>query len=499
MSVPPSSTTSFATILDDHFSAATSNGEYTFLKTLKRLHAGSNTLHIALIDHALPLSAFLLALGIKVEILDEPRHELVSWSSNTGGSHPGAKLWQQTPPGSESIKRAAEDTKGGLSSRLVTGILKFRYKDTNFLVYKISWYQERSQRVMYDFVFDAPDNVVREVKDNSSIKSAGHDLVSDIYHWSQALKDEMWVFQDGHWRKDAVLWAAISGSSWDDIVLEQEFLEGLRRDTRTFFENRSIYQELGVVWKRGLLLLGPPGNGKTESIKVLLKETGQVALYVKSFNTSMGPENGSQNEGILTIATTNHPERIDDAILNRPSRFDVKYNFALPTESLRTTYALKWIRKIASLHASAGSAARKTNVKFDCDEAELAEEVAKNTEGWSFAFLKELCVTVSFNSEDTFSLIPKFWRFISFLLRLAHDKARDIASGHSNPNVASADSVLLEQIISLSSQILNVDDKSNEAISRGMPVDSVASGRRVVRAMAATPLKPPDAHHGTNF
>lgn len=124
-----------------------------------------------------------------------------------------------------------------------------------------------------------------------------------------------------------------------------------------------------------VLLLGPPGKSKTESIKALLNESGHDALYVKSFTTPFGPEHGvktifdharrhspcilvledldamvtdtvrsyllneldglAQNDGILTIATTNHPERIDDAILNRPSRSDVKYHFDLPTHELR--------------------------------------------------------------------------------------------------------------------------------------------------------------------
>lgn len=94
----------------------------------------------------------------------------------------------------------------------------------------------------------------------------------------------------------------------------------------------------------------------------------------------------------MTIATTNHPERIDDAILNRPSRFDVKYNFTLPTEHLRSTYALKWIRKISALSASPGlqDSEQKPTIEFEKNEAELADEVAKKTEGWSFAFLKEL-------------------------------------------------------------------------------------------------------------
>lgn len=87
----------------------------------------------------------------------------------------------------------------------------------------------------------------------------------------------------------------------------------------------------------------------------------------------------------MTIATTNHPELIDDAILNRPSRFDVKYTFDLPTEALRISYAHKWIRKFRSLQQGA-----KIAIEFAKSDAELAEEVAKGTDGWSFAFLKEL-------------------------------------------------------------------------------------------------------------
>ncbi|KAI5120786.1 hypothetical protein M0805_002413 [Coniferiporia weirii] len=512
---------SFTATLDEHFSAPTPNGDFSFLAALKKLHPDPQTQHVALSDLAFPLSAFLRAHNIEVEISDEPRHELVAWNQRGVNKHDIGFQGLAAiinPWGVES-----SHDRGKLYSRLLTGVMKFTYKDSDFFVYKITWYQDHSQHSLYDVVFNNPeDTPAPKDTDDPSTKTVGHKLISDVYRWSQALKDEIWVFQDGRWAKDAVLWKSVSGSSWGDIVLEEEFLEGLRRDTRTFFENRSIYHELGVVWKRGLLLLGPPGNGKTETIKVLLKESGQTALYVKSFTTPMGPENGvrsifdharanapcilviedldslvtpnvrsfflneldglSQNEGILTIATTNHPERIDDAILNRPSRFDVKYDFALPSESLRSAYALKWIQKINSLSMAAESSNGEARVRFDKDETELASDVAKNTEGWSFAFLKEL--------------------FVSFLLRVAHDKSRQLSARRASHAPTSTEEVLMEQISSLSSQILKSDDKSDGAAggdSAAFIPGNAGFSMPAMRASRILRTRPATAHPGANF
>ncbi|KIP02821.1 hypothetical protein PHLGIDRAFT_59041, partial [Phlebiopsis gigantea 11061_1 CR5-6] len=246
-------------------------------------------------------------------------------------------------------------------------------------------------------------------------------LAEAVFRWSHELKEEIWVFEGGGWRKNKKLYRAVQSASWDDVVLEDEFKEGLRRDTRTFFASQAAYDSLGITWKRGILLLGPAGNGKTESIKALLNETKGVSpLYVKSFTTRNGPEQGiraifeharshvpcililedldamlvpeakafflneidglADNAGILTIATTNHPERIDDAILNRPSRFDVKYAYALPGAALRTAFARRWLEKVNA-----------SGLQFTAP-AQTADAVAAKTDGWSFAFLKELCV-----------------------------------------------------------------------------------------------------------
>ena len=193
-----------------------------------------------------------------------------------------------------------------------------------------------------------------------------------------------------------------------------------------FFDNKDLYATYAVPWKRGIILHGLPGNGKTVSIKALINELAGrqdsvASLYVKSFETKcntaqysvrqiftqarrcapcllifedldslVGDEVRSyflnevdgleSNDGILMIGSTNHLDRLDPAIAKRPSRFDRKYHFRLPGEEERTLYAEYWREKLAGKNES---------VEFP---KEMCSVVAKLTEGFSFAYLKELFV-----------------------------------------------------------------------------------------------------------
>jgi transitional endoplasmic reticulum ATPase len=85
------------------------------------------------------------------------------------------------------------------------------------------------------------------------------------------------------------------------------------------------------------------------------------------------------NDGILMIGSTNHLDSLDAAISKRPSRFDRKYHFKIPNEDERAAYCQFWRRKLAD------------NPMVDFNE-DLCPIIAKLSDGFSFAYLKELFV-----------------------------------------------------------------------------------------------------------
>ncbi len=252
-------------------------------------------------------------------------------------------------------------------------------------------------------------------------EAVAREFYAIVCKWNMEIRAEVLVFDNGHWHKDEHLFQDIKNSTFENLILRGDLKQEIREDVEQFFQSRDLYEEHDIPWKRGLLFVGPAGNGKTHTLKALINTIGYPCLYVKSFraqHTGMADEENirqvfdrarrnapcvlvledldslitSQNRsfflneldgfaaniGIVTLATTNHPERLDPAILERPSRFDRKYPFGLPELKERKAYIALW------------NEALKPALRLNEDDINTLSEM---TGDFSFAYLKELFVS----------------------------------------------------------------------------------------------------------
>jgi AAA+ superfamily predicted ATPase len=242
------------------------------------------------------------------------------------------------------------------------------------------------------------------------------DFLDAVCEWSCEVRGEILVYQNGYFDKDKELFDAIKSANFDNLILRDSLKEAIKNDFEQFFNSRETYERYQIPWRRGSIFIGPPGNGKTHMVKALINFLERPCIYVRSFSGYGGDQSNMAevferarmtpslvvledldamilgqnrsfflneldgfrvNTGVVVLATTNHPEKLDTAILDRPSRFDRKYYFDLPAEAERRAYIQHWNRELQpELRVS------------ECVTLMLVNE----TIGFSFAYLKELFV-----------------------------------------------------------------------------------------------------------
>jgi hypothetical protein len=223
----------------------------------------------------------------------------------------------------------------------------------------------------------------------------------------------------------ASLWQVVAGERWRDaepvprgkpedhsLILAPELRKRVEVDLIGFFGDSvaEMYRRLNVPYRRGVLLHGPPGNGKTSLIRfvgaslpnipaMIVRPVGEfnganlqtiinrwsqqapAILVIEDLNWLLQSVDASmflnaldgiespRAGGLLLIATTNYPENLDPAINNRPGRFDVVVEVKSPDAAARKTFFLR---------------------RVEIADAALLKKLVEMTDRLSFAHLLEL-------------------------------------------------------------------------------------------------------------
>lgn len=191
-------------------------------------------------------------------------------------------------------------------------------------------------------------------------------------------------------------------------------MKNILDEVSEFWDSGDHYKSLGVTHKRGILLHGPAGCGKTgivagliddiirrkgiavqvpnienfqaaiplirqvektRSILAVIEDIENICQYDEEELLEVMDGASSLGHGLLFLATTNHLKKIPVRVRCRPSRIDTLIEVPLPTAAQRLEY-LKFICRDG----------------FKRSETELKTWASKS-KGFSLATLKELVIS----------------------------------------------------------------------------------------------------------
>ena len=148
-------------------------------------------------------------------------------------------------------------------------------------------------------------------------------------------------------------------------------------EIQKFWTKESIFRDYNLTYKRGIILWGPPGSGKSCTIQLIMRDVVErdgvvikfthpslflegirkfreiqpdtpVVVLMEDIDSILEMHSESevlnildgvnQIEKVVFLATTNYPEKLGARIVNRPSRFDKRFKIGHPNAESRRIY-----------------------------------------------------------------------------------------------------------------------------------------------------------------
>lgn len=228
-------------------------------------------------------------------------------------------------------------------------------------------------------VLPSPESSTKSKKSSVSYvqwQVLGNDLFAPTSHTIDTLKEG--IYKIAITSSGDLLFQLISILNDDIIELPESSHIRVLESIRKFWKSKQKYKKHSLLYKRGILLWGPPGGGKTVAIELLMKDLVNVhkgivlvcdspkhiieairilrrieknrpiivvledideIIYTYGEHGILSLLDGEhQVDNIVHIATTNYPEKLGARIINRPSRFDERIKIGMPSAETRKVY-----------------------------------------------------------------------------------------------------------------------------------------------------------------
>lgn len=189
---------------------------------------------------------------------------------------------------------------------------------------------------------------------------------------------------------------AVTKNTWGDVVLKEDIKQHIQDNTVNVLNHSEELTSLGMCPNRNMILVSPPGTAKTTIFRAISTEVeGNISriwctgksigcaddvtalfeaarslapciIFIEDMDLHGGDrltsDNGrilneflacldgqQENAGVVVMASTNDIASMDEALVNRPGRFDEKIEIPLPDAGDRNLMLRSFFEKMSAL------------------------------------------------------------------------------------------------------------------------------------------------------